>query len=59
MESAYHYIRASGVRKLAKEQGKQINSDFLAALDRQVYAMISRACKANGGSKRLNASIIE
>jgi len=59
MESVYHYIRASGVRKLVKEQGKQCSSDFLNALDRQVYAMIIRACKANGRNKRLNAGVIE
>ncbi len=59
MESVYHYIRASGVRKLTKEQGKQCSSEFLAALDRQLYHLIIRACKANGGNKRLSASVIE
>ena len=59
MESKYHYIRAIGIRQIAKEQNKQVSSDFLAALDRQVYALVVRACKANGGNKRLNAAVIE
>lgn len=59
MESKYHYIRASGIRRAAKEQDKQASSDFLAALDRQIFALVIRACKANGGSKRLSAAIIE
>ena len=59
MESKYLYIRGTGIRKLCKEQGKQASSDFLSALDRMIYHIILRACKANGGNKRLSASIIE
>ncbi len=59
MERKYHYIRSAGVRQAAKDNEKQVSRDFLEALDRQVFALIVRACKANGGNKRLNASVIE
>ena len=57
--SIYSYIRASGVRKLTKENGKHCGKDFLQALDRMLYQIILRACKFNGGNKRLSAAVIE
>jgi len=59
MECKYHYIRGSGVRQLAKENKKQASSEFLSALDRMVYHIVLRACKANGNNIRLAAGVIE
>ncbi len=56
---SYNYIRGSGVRKLAKENGKHCGKDFLQALDRMIYHIVLRACKANGNNKRLVAGVIE
>ena len=55
----YSYIRSKSVRQLIKENDKRCGHTFLAALDRQTFAVIVRACKANGGNKRLNAAVIE
>ncbi len=55
----YNYIRGKAVRNLAKENGKGCGHLFLAALDRQIYAIVIRACKANGNNRRLSAGVIE
>jgi hypothetical protein len=52
-------LNAKNVKQVIKDQNKQCGRDFIEALDRQVYALIIRACKANGQNKRLNAGVIE
>jgi len=51
----YSYIRASGVRLLAKDKGKRCRADFLSTLDRAVWKMVEEACEVSRGEKTLRA----
>lgn len=51
-------LNIKAVKQVIKEQKKQCGKDFTDALDRQVNAMIVRACKACL-TKRLSAAVIE
>ncbi len=51
-------LNIKAVKQVIKEEGKQSNKDFTDALNRQVNAMIVRACKACP-TKRLSAAVIE
>lgn len=50
--ATYRYIRASGVRKLAKENSKRCGADFLSELDRFVYETVCRCIKQFNGHRR-------
>lgn len=57
--SKYSYVRASGVKKLAKSHGKHCGRDFLRALDELVYRKIMKAIEQfNGHRKRLTADLL-
>ena len=51
----YSYIRASGVRKFAKEKGRRCRADFLSTLDRTIFKMVEEACEVSRGEKTLKA----
>lgn len=51
MPGTYHYIRASGVRNLVKENEKRCGSDFLHALDTFVYEAVLKCVKQFNGHK--------
>lgn len=58
MAAIYRYVRASGVRRLVKEQGKRSGAGFLNALDKHIYETVCRACKVHNGSKKtLDATV--
>ena len=51
-------IRASAIRRLAKQNGKRVSADFLAALDRYVEQRVTLACaEHNGGKKTLDQGL--
>ena len=52
---SYAYIRASGVRRLAKEKSKRCRADFLSTLDRTIFKMVEEACEVSRGEKTLRA----
>lgn len=57
--ATYSYIRASGIRKVAKQYKKQCCADFLNALDRIVYKKVVNACEQfNGHRKRLTTDLL-
>ena len=57
--SKYLYIRASEVRKLAKESGKRCGKSFLQTLDNFVKVKVERCCKIfNGHKKTLDESLV-
>lgn len=57
--ATYRYVRASGVRKRVKENGKRCGRDFLDALDRHIESVVNRCCvQWNGARKTLDATII-
>ena len=57
--SSYSLIRASGVRRLVKENGKRCGHTFLAALDKMLYEKILRCLKEhNGNRKTLDESLV-
>jgi len=52
------YIKASMIKKLAKQHGKRVGSDFLLALDGYVERKINDSCaEHNGGRKTLDSAI--
>lgn len=51
MSGTYGYVRASGVRKLVKDNGKRCGSDFLHALDCFVYETVLKCVKQFNGHK--------
>lgn len=56
--SKYSYVRASGIRKLAKENGKRCGKDFLHLLDKLIYEKVLACCKQfNGHKKTLDGSL--
>lgn len=57
----YCFIRASSVRKLAKESyGKVCSADFLEELDIFVHLKVGACCKLfNGHRKRLTGDLIK
>ena len=58
--SKYSYIRAAGVRKLAKEHGKHCGHEFLHALDEMIYRKTMAAIEQfNGHRKRLTADLVK
>ena len=60
MKAKYTYIRASGVRQLAKENGKKCGSDFLGALDRFVADKVKHCCEIfNGHKKKLDLTVLQ
>lgn len=48
----YRYIRASGVRKLVKENDKRCGADFLNEIDLFVYEIVSRCIRQHNGSRK-------
>lgn len=51
-------IKASSVRKLAKQNGKRVSAEFLAALDRYIEQKVVLACaEHNGGKKTLDSGL--
>lgn len=57
--ATYSCIRASGIRKLAKQYKKQCCADFMLALDKFVYDKVVNAClRFNGHRVRLTADLI-
>lgn len=58
--AGYCYIRASGVRKLAKENGKRCSADFLDELNRFVYETVCRCIEQfNGHRKTLDRTVLK
>lgn len=52
------YIRPSALKKLAKQSGKRVGSDFIAALDGHIERKMGEAiAEHNGGRKTLDAAI--
>ena len=49
--SQFSYIKAKGIRKLAKENGKRCSACFLATLDRYVYEKVLNCCRQFNGHK--------
>ena len=48
----FHYIRESGIKKLAKDFDKRCGKDFLHALDVFVYDVVARSCTIHNGCKK-------
>ena len=60
MAAIYHYIRASGVRKLVKEKDKRCGAEFLDELDRFVYNTVCRCLSVwNGNRKTLDRIVLQ
>ena len=60
MGQVYHYIRASGVRKLVKEKGKRCGAEFLDELDRFVFNTVCRCLSVwNGSKKTLDRTVLQ
>ena len=58
--ATYCYIRASGVRNLAKENGKRCSTDFLDELNILIYETVCRCIKQfNGHRKTLDRTIVQ
>ena len=58
--SKYSCIRAAGVRKLAKENGKRCGADFLYSLDVHVNEKVLACCRQfNGHKKTLDSSLFK
>lgn len=56
--SKYIYIRASGIRQLAKENGKRCGRDFLHALDKFNKEKVLACCRQfNGHKKTLDGTL--
>jgi hypothetical protein len=56
----YCFIRASAVRKLAKDYGKNCSADFLEELDIFIHLKVGACCKLfNGHRKRLTGDLIK
>lgn len=50
-KGTYSYIRASGVRRIVKENEKRCGRDFLHALDTFLYEKIISMCKIHNGHR--------
>jgi hypothetical protein len=51
-------VKVAPLKKLAKQNGKRLNKEFLAALDDMVKARVLSACAIhNGGRKTLDLGI--
>jgi hypothetical protein len=58
MSTKLNYIKASAVRKYAKQQGKRVSKDFLEALDRYLENKVLIATREhNGGKKTLDSGL--
>jgi hypothetical protein len=58
MATKLNYIKASAVRKYAKQQGKRVSSDFLSALDRYLENKVLASTREhNGGKKTLDSAL--
>lgn len=52
------YIKASAIKKLAKEKGKRVSTEFLLSLDEYINGKIATACdEHNGGKKTLDIGL--
>lgn len=52
------YIKASAIKKLAKQKDKRVSAEFLLSLDSYIQNKISTACdEHNGGKKTLDIGI--
>ena len=52
------YIKASAIKKLAKQKGKRVSSEFLLSLDEYINTKIATACEEhNGGKKTLDIGL--
>lgn len=51
-------VKASALRRLAKQNGRRVSKEFLAALDRYIEQKVILACaEHNGGKKTLDAAL--
>jgi len=58
--TGYCYIRASGVRKLVKENDKRCSADFLDEMNILVYETVCRCIKQfNGHRKTLDRTVVK
>ena len=58
MTSKTNYIKASSIRKIAKQHGKRVSADFIQALDRYVENKVILASQEhNGGKKTLDSGL--
>lgn len=52
------YIKASAIKKLAKDKGKRVSLEFLLSLDEYINQKMSTACEEhNGGKKTLDIGL--
>lgn len=52
------YIKASTIKKFAKEKGKRVSTEFLLSLDEYIKNKLSTACdEHNGGKKTLDIGL--
>lgn len=52
------YIKASTIKKFAKERGKRVSAEFLLSLDEYINNKMSAACEEhNGGKKTLDIGL--
>lgn len=52
------YIKASTIKKFAKERGKRVSTEFLLSLDEYIANKMSTACdEHNGGKKTLDIGL--
>lgn len=52
------YIKPAALKRLAKQHGKRVGSDFIAALDGHIERKMGEAiAEHNGGRKTLDAAI--
>lgn len=52
------YIKTSAIKKLAKERGKRVSTEFLLSLDEYIANKMSTACEEhNGGKKTLDIGL--
>lgn len=58
--TTYHYIRASGIRKLVKDNQKRCGRDFLHTLDTFIYELTMKCIKQfNGHKATLDSTVAE
>ena len=58
MSGTYHYIRASGIRKLVKDNQKRCGRDFLHTLDTHIYEIVLKcAAQFNGHKTTLDSTV--
>lgn len=52
------YIKASSIKKFAKEKGKRVSAEFLLSLDEYIQNKMNHACEEhNGGKKTLDVGL--